>query len=144
MESCNKVSSQPSLLQAEQPQLSSRFLIGEVLQPSDHFRGPSVDLLQQLHVFPVLRASELDRTPSGVSPEQSRGAESPSSICWPHLFWCIPVYSWPSRLQAHVDSPYIHHVQSFSGKMKNSSPSGESQLAQCAAARIRHTGNTMC
>ncbi|KAK4827362.1 hypothetical protein QYF61_017287 [Mycteria americana] len=31
---------------------------GEVLQPSDHFRGPPLDLLQQLLV--VLRAPELD------------------------------------------------------------------------------------
>jgi len=49
-----------SLLRAEQPQLSQPFLIGEVLQPSDHFCGPLLDLLQQVHVFPVLRAPELD------------------------------------------------------------------------------------
>ncbi|KAK4818441.1 hypothetical protein QYF61_013128 [Mycteria americana] len=47
----NKVSLEPSLLQAEQPQLSQTFFIGEVLQPSDHFRGPPLDLLQQVHVF---------------------------------------------------------------------------------------------
>jgi len=35
----NEVSPQPSLLQAEQPQLSQPVLIGEVLQPSDHFCG---------------------------------------------------------------------------------------------------------
>ncbi|XP_051467528.1 UBX domain-containing protein 2B isoform X1 [Apus apus] len=34
--------------------------IGEVLQPSDHLRGPSLDSLQQLHVLPVLGAPELD------------------------------------------------------------------------------------
>jgi len=37
--SCSKVSSQPSLLQAEQPQLPHPALSGEVLQPSDHLRG---------------------------------------------------------------------------------------------------------
>ncbi|KAK4828525.1 hypothetical protein QYF61_026947 [Mycteria americana] len=33
---------------------------GEVFHPSDHFCGPPLDLLQQVHVFPVLRAPELD------------------------------------------------------------------------------------
>ncbi|KAK4825779.1 hypothetical protein QYF61_002342 [Mycteria americana] len=33
---------------------------GEVLQPSDHFCGPPLDPLQQLHVLLVLRAPELD------------------------------------------------------------------------------------
>ena len=50
----------PSLLQAEQPQLSQPFLIGEVLHLSDHFCGPPLDPLQQVHVFPVLRGPELD------------------------------------------------------------------------------------
>ncbi|KAK4820994.1 hypothetical protein QYF61_009460 [Mycteria americana] len=56
----NKVSLQPSLLQAEQPQLSQPVLVAEVLQPSDHFCGPPLDPLQQLHVLLVLRAPELD------------------------------------------------------------------------------------
>ncbi|KAK4825966.1 hypothetical protein QYF61_003535 [Mycteria americana] len=46
--------------QAEQPQLSQPFLIGEVLQPSDHFCGPLLDPLQQVHLFPVPRTPELD------------------------------------------------------------------------------------
>ncbi|KAK4823178.1 hypothetical protein QYF61_027082 [Mycteria americana] len=33
---------------------------GEVFHLSDHFCGPPLDLLQQVHVFPVLRAPELD------------------------------------------------------------------------------------
>ncbi|KAK4810857.1 hypothetical protein QYF61_008829 [Mycteria americana] len=60
LEGCYKVSPQPSLLQAEQPQLSQPVLVGEVLQPSDHFHGPPLDSLQQLHVLLVLRAPELD------------------------------------------------------------------------------------
>ncbi|KAK4827094.1 hypothetical protein QYF61_014196 [Mycteria americana] len=44
----------------EQPQLSQPVLIGEVFHSSDHFCGPPPDPLQQLHVFPVLRAPELD------------------------------------------------------------------------------------
>ncbi|KAK4831083.1 hypothetical protein QYF61_015281 [Mycteria americana] len=60
LKGCNKVSPEPSLLQAEQPQLSQPFLIGDVFHPSDHFCGPPLDPLQQVHVFPVLRAPELD------------------------------------------------------------------------------------
>jgi len=57
---CNKVSPQPSVLQAEQPQLLQSALIGEVLQPSDHFCGRPLHPLSQVHVFAVLRAPELD------------------------------------------------------------------------------------
>jgi len=53
------VSPEPSLLQAEQPQLSQPFLIRGVLQPSNHFCGPPLVLLQQLHVL-LLGATELD------------------------------------------------------------------------------------
>ncbi|KAK4827923.1 hypothetical protein QYF61_022371 [Mycteria americana] len=60
LKGCNKVSPGASLLQAEQPQVSQPFFTGEVLQPSDHFCSPPLDPLQQLHVFPVLRAPELD------------------------------------------------------------------------------------
>ncbi|KAK4815374.1 hypothetical protein QYF61_001362 [Mycteria americana] len=45
---------------AEQPQLSEPVLIGGVFHPSDHFCGPPLDPLQQVHVLPVLRAPELD------------------------------------------------------------------------------------
>ena len=34
--------------------------MGEVLHPSDHFCHLPLDPLQQVHVFPVLRATELD------------------------------------------------------------------------------------
>ncbi|KAK4832397.1 hypothetical protein QYF61_022532, partial [Mycteria americana] len=53
-----KVSITPE--KAEQPQLSQPVLVGEVLQPSDHFNGPPLDSLQQLHVLLVLRTPELD------------------------------------------------------------------------------------
>ncbi|KAK4831204.1 hypothetical protein QYF61_016041 [Mycteria americana] len=58
LKGCNKVSPEPSLLQDKQPQLSQPFLIGEVFHPPDHFCGPPLDLLQQVHVFPVLRAQD--------------------------------------------------------------------------------------
>ncbi|KAK4815950.1 hypothetical protein QYF61_010444 [Mycteria americana] len=67
LEGCYKVSPQPSLLQAEQPKLSQPILVGEVLQPSDHFCGPPLDPLQQLHVLLVLRAPELDAVLEGCS-----------------------------------------------------------------------------
>jgi len=51
---------EPSLLQAEQPQLSQPLLTGEVFQPFDHLCGPPLDPLQQVHVCSVLRAPELD------------------------------------------------------------------------------------
>jgi len=60
LKGCYKVSPQPSLLQTEQPQLSQPVLVGEVFQPSDHFCGLSLDPFQQVHVFPVLKAPELD------------------------------------------------------------------------------------
>jgi len=60
MEGCYKVSSEPSVLQVDEPQLSQPILIEEVLQHSDHLCGPPLDLLQQLHVFLVLGAPELD------------------------------------------------------------------------------------
>ena len=45
-----------SLLQGKQSQLPQPFFMGEVLHPSDHLSGPSLDLLQQLHILLVLGA----------------------------------------------------------------------------------------
>jgi len=59
LNSCNKVSLEPCLLQAE-VQLSQHFLLQEVFHPSDHFCGSPLDLLLQLHASSVLRAAELD------------------------------------------------------------------------------------
>ena len=44
MEGCHKVSPEPSLLQAEQPQPSQPVFIGEVLQPSDHLGSNLIKL----------------------------------------------------------------------------------------------------
>jgi len=60
LEGCYKVSPEPALLQAEQPQLPQPVLIAEGLQPSDHLRGPPLDPLQHIHVLLMLRAPELD------------------------------------------------------------------------------------
>jgi len=58
LEGHNKVSPQPSLLQAEQPQLSHPFLLGEVFQTSDHLHGHPLDPLQRAHVLLMLGAPE--------------------------------------------------------------------------------------
>ena len=42
------------------------------------------------------------RTPGVVSPEQSRGAESPPSTCWSHFYCCRPGYSWSSEPRVHI------------------------------------------
>ncbi|KAK4832298.1 LOW QUALITY PROTEIN: hypothetical protein QYF61_021697 [Mycteria americana] len=64
---------------AEQPQLSQPVLIGEVLQPSDYFHGPPLDLLQQLHVLLVLRAPELDAV---LQPRIWLAFWAVSTHCW--------------------------------------------------------------
>ncbi|XP_068253163.1 ubiquitin-conjugating enzyme E2 W isoform X1 [Nyctibius grandis] len=60
LEGCYEVSPEPSLLQAEEPQLSQPVFIGEVLQPFDHHRGPPLDSFQQLHVLLMLGAPEMN------------------------------------------------------------------------------------
>jgi len=78
LKGCNKLSPQSSLLQDEQPQLPQPVFTGLVFQPSDHFGGPPLDPLQQVHVFPVLRAPELD-TGLQVGSHQS-GAEGQNPL----------------------------------------------------------------
>lgn len=55
MKGCNKVFSDPSLSQAEQPQFSPTVFTGDVFNSSDHFLGSRVGQLQQDNVLPVLR-----------------------------------------------------------------------------------------
>ena len=51
---------EPSLLQAEEPQLSQPILIGEVFHPLDHFSDPPLHALQQVYVSPVIRTPQPD------------------------------------------------------------------------------------
>ena len=60
MEGRYKVSSEPSLLQADEPQLSQSVFTGDILQSSDHLHRPSLDLLQQLDALLLLGVPELD------------------------------------------------------------------------------------
>ena len=109
LKGCYKVSPQPSVLWAEQPQFSQIFLIGEVLQPLECFCSPPLAPLQQLHVCPVLGAPEPD-TGLQMGSDQSRVAESPPSTCWPPCFWCSPGYNWLSGLQEDIDE-YCYGIQ---------------------------------
>jgi len=43
-----------SILQATEARFTQPFLIGVVLQPSDHPSGPPLGPFQELHVLPVL------------------------------------------------------------------------------------------
>lgn len=50
----------PSLLQAEQLELSQPFLTEKVFHPPDHFCGHLLEFLLHVHVFPVLSNLEVD------------------------------------------------------------------------------------
>ncbi|KAK4830276.1 hypothetical protein QYF61_009369 [Mycteria americana] len=75
LEGCYKVSLEPPLLQAEQPQLSQPVFIGEVLQPSDHLHGPPLDSLQQVHVLLMLEAPELNTVLQFWTPHYKKNIE---------------------------------------------------------------------
>ncbi|XP_068788224.1 uncharacterized protein [Struthio camelus] len=68
----DEITSQSSLLQAEQAQLLQSFFIGEMLQPPNHLGSPPLDSLQQCHVPLVLGSPELD-TVLQVRLHQERG-----------------------------------------------------------------------
>ena len=79
---CCAVSLEPSLLQAEQAQLSQPFFVGEVLQPSDYLCVPPLDLLQQLHLF-LLRGIIMLLAVSRVTFKSlSEVVKMPHSFCW--------------------------------------------------------------
>ena len=94
----SEVSPESSLLQAEQDQTPQPFFIEEMLQPSQHPQSPPLDLLQQLHIPPVLGNTVFQMGPykRGVLP----------LACWWPLCWCSPGYHWCSRLKMH--SPCSH------------------------------------
>lgn len=60
LEDHSDVIPESSHFQAKQTQLSQLFFTREVLQPSEHIHSPPLELLQQLHIFLVLRAIGLD------------------------------------------------------------------------------------
>lgn len=66
--------------------------------------------LIELHLSWVVDPRDGQSTPGGVTQEQCREEEWPSSACWLLLFWYSPGCGWPSRLWAHgVDSCTAFH-----------------------------------
>ena len=68
LESLNKVSLEPCLLQAEQAQLPQSHFIRELLQPSDYICGPPLDPPQQLRILFFFFSPGLDVTLQNVIP----------------------------------------------------------------------------
>ena len=65
-----------SLIQAKQAQFSEPFLVGEVLQPSDHLSGPPLDALQEL---PVLRRRE-NKGKADAEKDKSKSREEQAQV----------------------------------------------------------------
>ena len=68
LEGHNEVPAEPSLLQAKQSQFPQPFIIGEVLQPSDHVSVPPLNTFQELHVFPCAGGPRPGRSTPDESP----------------------------------------------------------------------------
>jgi len=60
LEACNEVCPEPSLLQAKKAQIPQPFLIGQMLQPSDHPCGPRLGFWMQFW-FLLTRIVELEK-----------------------------------------------------------------------------------
>ena len=56
----NKISQKPPLLQTEQSQFPQSFPIRLALQTSHQLHCPSLNMLQDFNVFPVLRGTKLN------------------------------------------------------------------------------------
>ena len=82
-------SPEPSLLQAEQPQLFQPFLTGEMLQSLHHLSGPSLDSLQYVHISLVLGSPALD-TVLQVWPAMMRLWFIPWQ-CYSNVLWSVKI-----------------------------------------------------
>ncbi|KAK4806915.1 hypothetical protein QYF61_012636 [Mycteria americana] len=125
----------------EQPQLSQPFFIGEVFQPSDHFCGPPLDPLEQVHVFLVLGAPELDAVLQPVLmlgvvltqvQDLALGLVEPHEVRMGPTSWACPGVAWtaqgplssPARQQAaRQDLPLSRDAsQGYSSRLRDSLP----------------------
>ena len=88
----------PSFLQAEQAQLPQPVFTREVLQPSGHLSGPSLDPPQQLFVFLVLGATDLDAVLK-MGPHEGRGTVTSLSLLATPLLMEPRI---PSEMQEHT------------------------------------------
>ena len=119
MKGCYQVTSELSLLQAEQPQLSQPDLVGEVFDPLVHFFcGHPLDVLQQVHVSSALRTLHLDGVLQ-VRPLQYR-AEGQDHLPAPadHASFdadqdMVGFLGWESTLLAHVQLAIHQYLQVF-------------------------------
>jgi len=98
LKGCNKVSPEPSLLQAEQAQLSQNFFTGESLLIS--FVASSGLAL----TIPCLSSAGDPRAGRSTAGGSS-GAEPSPSTCWPHCFGYSPEHSLLSGLQGTLPAP---------------------------------------
>ena len=83
------MSSEPSLLQADQAQLSQPVLVGEVFHPLDHLGGPLLDPFQCVNVPLTLETTELDIVLQ-VWPHQQGVMATGEKITGPVPSWKIP------------------------------------------------------
>ncbi|KAK4823229.1 hypothetical protein QYF61_027570, partial [Mycteria americana] len=100
---------------AKQPQLSQPFFIGEVFQPSDHFHGPPLDPLQQVHVFLVLGTPELDavlqaQEVEGVEVTQIQAVEEEQEVPTPEAVVVVVVLENSYSLQK-VEVAVVDQIQ---------------------------------
>ena len=108
-----QITSQPFLLQAEEPQLSQPVLIGEVFHPMDHICNPPLDVLQQIHVSPVQRTPLVDVVLQ-VRSHQCR-AEGQDHLSRPagHASSDAIQSGWFSGLQGHIAGNHPASPRSF-------------------------------
>lgn len=81
-------SPKPSVLQAEQSELSQSFPTGEMLWSLHHLSHPWLVSLQYVHVSLGLRSPDLDTELRHVSPALSRWQGSSPSACWQYSAQC--------------------------------------------------------
>lgn len=83
----NNVSSEPSFLQAELPQLFQPFLSGEVLQSFDQQQSLLWTCSSRSMSFLCWGSQSWMQHCTGFSSEQSKGTESSSLPCFPTGLW---------------------------------------------------------
>lgn len=112
LEAHSKVSTEHSLLQAKQAHLPQPLFLKEVLQPSEHPFGSSLDPLQQVSIFPVPGPPSLDTEVctrnSTAQPPQEHKAEGSFALYRQELNfqgWLlgrISVPTWSSSAAAQL------------------------------------------
>jgi len=97
----NKVSPEPPLLQNEQSQLPQSFPIRPVLQIFHSFIAPTLNMLQCLSAFLVVRGPKHSIW-GAASPVPSTGGQSPPCSYWLHYICYKPGCHWPSWPPGHT------------------------------------------